>query len=159
MTHIHKVLVIKDPHTYSMDYERPPYIFLIDSGTAYYRRKLDNLHEKAIRIIDCNKNINSDMNVLENLYSISSLNRRRKEHHCTIMYRLSRRGECIDTYRPKIRLRSRKKVKFRNKKRNLEKITKSPLYRGIKLWDMIPDNIQRSVTKVKFKQQIRAIKL
>ena len=94
--------------------------FLIDSGTAYYRRKLDNLHEKAIRIIDCNKNRNSDMNVLENLYSISSVDSRRKEYHCTIMYRLSRRGECIDTYRPKIRLRSRKMMKFRSKKRNLE---------------------------------------
>ena len=36
---------------------------------------------------------------------------------------------------------------------------KSLIYRGIKLWDMIPDDIQRSVTKVKSKRGIRLVKL
>ena len=54
--------------------------------------------------------------------------RRQKEHHCSIMYRLSKRGGSLDIYRPEIRLRSRNKIKFKTNKRNLEGILKSPLY-------------------------------
>ena len=53
---------------------------------------------------------------------------------------------------------SRKKVKFKNIMRKQEKILKSPMYRGIKLWDMIPEDIQRSLTKVKFKRGIHLVK-
>ena len=83
----------------------------------------------------------------------------RKEHHCAIMYRLSKKGGGLDKYRPETRLRSRNKIKFKIKRRNLEGILKSPLYRGTKLWNCIPENIQRSTTKVKFKTQIKVIKL
>ena len=65
----------------------------------------------------------------------------------------------LDEYRPTIRLRSKKKVKFKKGKRNLEKKLKSPSYLGVKLWDMIPDGIQRSITKVKFKSMIKTVKL
>ena len=133
--------------------------FLIDSGSKYYVNKLESLHAKALRIIDCNMHRQEDVDVLENMYSLYTPERRRKEHHCMIMYRLSKLGRHIDRYRPTIRLRSRRKVKFKKYKRNLEKILKSPLYRGIKLWDMIPDEIQRSVTKVKFKIMVKLIKL
>ena len=133
--------------------------FLIDGGPMYYIRKIDNLHEKAVKIIDCNKHRIDDLNVLENVYFLERPERWRKEHHCMIKYRLSKFGENIDTYRPTIRLRSRKKVKFKSNKRNLEKILKSPLYRGIKLWDMIPESIQRSLTKVKFKRLIKGLHL
>ena len=36
---------------------------------------------------------------------------------------------------------------------------RDPLYRGAKLWDRIPENVQRSTTKVKFKAHIKDIKL
>ena len=75
------------------------------------------------------------------------------------MYRLIRQGGGLDKYRPEIRLHSRNKIKFKTKKRNLEGILKSPLYRGARPWDSIPENIQRSTTKVKFKAQMKAIKL
>ena len=71
------------------------------------------------------------------------------------MYRLSRGRQILDTYRPNINLRSRKKIKFKQRQRNMEKFLKSPLSRGIKLWDRIPLAIQRSVTKVKFKNNLR----
>ena len=73
------------------------------------------------------------------------------------MYRLSRGRQTLDTYRPDINLRSRKKVQFKYRQRNMEHFFKSPLSRGIKLWDRIPLAIQRSVTKVKFKTQIRLL--
>ena len=71
------------------------------------------------------------------------------------MYRLSRRGRDLENYRPTIRLRSRNKIKFKQKRRILEGILKSPMNRAIKLWNMIPVDIQRSVTKVKFKAGIK----
>ena len=133
--------------------------FLIDSGPNYYVKKIDALHEKALQLIDCKKSKNVDLQLLETMYKLMTPSRRRKEHHCSIMYGLSVRGENIDEYRPTIRLRSRRKVKFKNHRRNLEKIKKSPFFRGLKLWDMIPDNIQRSVTKFKFKMGLRYIAL
>ena len=66
------------------------------------------------------------------------------------MYRLSRLGRDLDNYRPPIRLCSRNKIKFNKKMRTLEGILKSPMNRGIKLWNMILENIQQSVTKVKW---------
>ena len=66
------------------------------------------------------------------------------------MYRLSR---------PSINLRSRNKIKFKQKRRILEGILKSPMNRGITLWNMIPENIQRAVTKVKFKAGLKGIVL
>ena len=133
--------------------------FLIESGTTYYINRLHNLHEKAVWLIDCNKHKDEDLSSLERRYLLESPSMRRKEHHCMIMYRLSGKGQYIDRYRPPIRLRSRKKVKFKTYKRNLSKIVKSPFYRGIKLWDMIPIEIQRSVTKVKFKRELKQIGL
>ena len=43
--------------------------------------------------------------------------------------------------------------------RNLKGIDKSPLSRGRKLWDMIPEDIQKSLTRVKFKRELANIKL
>ena len=133
--------------------------FLVEGGTRYYQEKLDCLHEKALSIIDCKKHKNLEVCDLQILYGLNSIGQRRKEHHCAIMYRLSRRKDNLDQYRPKINLRSRKRVKFRLPLRNLTKISKSPLLRGIKLWDMVPEPIQRSLTKVKFKREIKSIRL
>ena len=44
-------------------------------------------------------------------------------------------------------IRSRNKIKFKHDKRNDVVMMKSPLYRGIKLPEYIPEAIQRSTTK------------
>ena len=41
--------------------------FLIDSGPAYYVRRIDNLHEKAMRLIDCKKHKNAEFHMLESI--------------------------------------------------------------------------------------------
>ena len=46
-----------------------------------------------------------------------------------------RNGRLLDTLRPKIHLRSRKKVKFKYPFRNMQKFLRSPLSRGITIWD------------------------
>ena len=58
-------------------------------------------------------------------------------------------------YRPNINLHSRNKLKCQHRHRNKEQLLKSPMCRGIKLWDCIPHPIQRLTTKVKFKQQLK----
>ena len=131
--------------------------FLIESGPSCFIKRIGNLHEKALRVIDCKKHKNVDVINLENIYNIDSPTKRRQSHHCAIMYRLSRRGRDLENYRLTIRLRSRNKIKFKQKRRILEGILKSPMHRGIKLWNMIPEDIQRSVTKVKFKAGIKGI--
>ena len=131
--------------------------FLIDSGPKYFRDRLTNLHEKAVMIIDCNAHKHAGMMDLEFMYKLQPPRRRRTEHHAAIMYRLSRNGRLLDTLRPKIHLRSRKKVKFKYPLRNMKKFLKSPLSRGITIWDRIPQAIQRSLTKVKFKQELKLV--
>ena len=133
--------------------------FLIDSGPKYFVERLDSLHEKAVRLIDCKNNENLDLASLETLYRLNDVRTRRYEHHCTIMYRMSRQRGKLDEYRPPMVLRSRNKVKFKKRNRNKEKILKSPMYRGVTLWDMIPQSIQRSLTKVKFKREIKTVPL
>ena len=133
--------------------------FLIESGQKYYLYRLDVLHEKALRIIDCKKHHQLECGGLEILYRLTSPSARRREHHCAIMYRFSKLKGYLDLYRPKINLRSRNKVKFRLFKSSLKQIEKSPMNRGVKLWNLIPENIQKSVTKVKFKTGIKTVRL
>ena len=56
---------------------------------------------------------------------------RRAEHHSAIMYRLSKKGQLLDNIRPKINLRSNRKIKFKNPGKNMQKFLKSPMSRGI----------------------------
>ena len=77
------------------------------------------------------------------------------EHHSAIMYRLSKKGQLLDNFRPNINLRSNRKIKFKIRRRNMQKFLKSPMSRGIKIWNRIPQAIQRSVTKVKFKNDLK----
>ena len=133
--------------------------FLIESGPNFYQNRLNTLHEKALRIIDCNSNPNLSVDGLEYLCLLSSPVTRRHQHHCALMYRLSKQCNFLDKVRPDIHLRSRGKVKFKHKTTNLKGIDKSPFSHGKKLLDMIPENIQRALTKMKFKRDLTKIKL
>ena len=43
------------------------------------------------------------------------------------------------------------------KRRKYEKYLKSPLVRGVKLWEMLPEKVQIATTKVKFKSFVKQI--
>ena len=76
------------------------------------------------------------------------------------MYRYSKKGENLEFQRPSINLRSNSKVKFKRiQKRRYEIYLKSPKVRGIKVWEMLPANVQKATTifKVKFKNFIKLI--
>ena len=96
-----------------------------------------------------------DIVALSTHYRIAPFQERRAEHLSLIMYRLSKDDRYIEKSRPEIPLRNRNKIKFKTHKRVYEKYLKSPHPRGIKMWDRIPESVQRSTTKVKFKKKIK----
>ena len=110
--------------------------FLVESGQNALTERLTTLHSKALRIIDCTLNKRVGDAELEIIYGLLPPVSRRNEHHCAIMYRLSRTQCNLDSYRPRITLRSRNNIRFKKSKRNLKGIEKSPTSRGIRLWDM-----------------------
>ena len=107
--------------------------------------------ERALTLIGQGR---QNKNIIRNTYGIESLQARRRKHHLALMYRLSRIDAYIDQDRPEIVLRNRLKIKFITPKTKLTKVMKSPYYRGVTLWDMLPLEIQRATTKVKFKGQV-----
>ena len=133
--------------------------FLIEGGQNVLIERLDALHSKALYIVDCKTNARAVDTQLEYIYGLQSSSARRKEHHCAIMYRLSHTQRNLDTHRPTINLRSRKNIKFKKSMGNLKGLDKSPMLRGIRLWDQIPQAVQRALTKVKFKSGIRSVQL
>ena len=123
--------------------------FLIESGQNMYLNRLGALHSKGLLIIDCKKHSNMTDSQLESHYGLITPLTRRIEHHDAIMYRQSKVHDIFDTYRPPITLRSHKKIKFRHKKRNLKGIERSPMYRGIKLWNAILQALQQATTNIR----------
>ena len=85
---------------------------------------------------------------------LKSLYERRRIYHLNLMYRLSNESVLLQEDRPDIVLCSRNNIKFKLPTTKLTKVMKSPFYRGVKLWDMLPEAVQRATTKVKFKNMI-----
>ena len=128
---------------------------MVESSPAGNIARLQTLQDRALRIIDNKKHRALDVDVLANLYRITPLKLRRAEHLGLIMYRLSAEDHYIKRNRPNVNLRSNNRIKFIQHNRQYEKYLKSPLSRGITLWDRIPEAVQKSTTKVKFKVGIK----
>ena len=67
------------------------------------------------------------------------------------MYTQSIKDENIVDVKKHIKLRSDVKVKFKSDFTRLTKIQKSPHYRGLGLWNILPEDIQKEQVQVKFK--------
>ena len=125
--------------------------FLFESTVKRELDLLDKIQERALTLIGQGR---QNENIIRNTYGIESLQARRRKHHLALMYRLSRIDVYIDQDRPEIVLRNRLKIKFITPKTKLTQVMKSPYYRGVTLWDMLPLEIQRATTEVKFKGQV-----
>ena len=85
-------------------------------------------------------------------YGIQPLVLRRREHHSCVMYRLGKKNVNLEIARPAINLNRNSKVHFKKRKRRkYEKYLKSPLVRGVKLWEMLPEKVQKATTQVKLR--------
>ena len=124
--------------------------FLIDSCTQLRIEKLDGIQKRSVKIIDGYKHRGMKYENLLALYGLEHLGLRRKRHHLAVMYRHSKVKEHIDDVRPEMTLRNNRKVKFKIKTTQLTKVQKSPYYRGVSLWDRLPEDVQKATTKVKF---------
>ena len=129
--------------------------FMIESFPVIRYTRLENLQERALKYIDNKANKGRD---LYKIYRIQPLRLRWREHICCMMFRQSKFTDKLDYVRPLIRLRSNKKVKFKKVlKRNYQLYLKSPMARGIKIWETLTAEMQKATTKVKFKTMIKPL--
>ena len=132
--------------------------FMVESASKQKIANLEKLQEKALRYVDNDSHSVKDISVLYQLYNVQTLALRYREHLSSLMYRYSKKHENLDCRRPTMNLRSSNKVKFRKKgKRKYELYLKSPKVRGVKVWEMLPSNVQKATTKVKFKNFMKSI--
>ena len=76
-----------------------------------------------------------------------------------IMYEQSRDTDNVYIRNCNINLRSSNKVKMKSSFTRLTKVKKSPLYRGLDLWNMLPDELQNEPSKIQFKSEIKKYNL
>ena len=67
--------------------------YLVESGPKYYINRLDVLHERAIGNINGNFHGIFHLKERQGHFGLLSPQMRRTEHHCSIMYKLSRMGK------------------------------------------------------------------
>ena len=71
-----------------------------------------------------------------------------------IVHRISKDKTYVDISRPGIDLRSKPKVKLKNKFASITMVYNCPLYRGIRLWDQLPPSLQKEEHKIRFKTEL-----
>ena len=130
--------------------------FVIDSGSADRIQRLDDLQKKATRRIEyCivpenRRNIND----LYGNYNIESLKLRRKRNLVKIIYSQSTDVQNLKIDTVKTNLRSKNKVRLKNDFTSKTRVFNSPLYRGLRLWDSLPSDLQKEKDSRIFKKRI-----
>ena len=92
-------------------------------------------------------------------YKLEALEKRRKRNLLKIMYKESKTNTNIDVYRSERVLPSTNNVKMKHKFTKLTKIQRSPYYRGLKLWDKLPQDKQNIDSNLAFKAAIKKYRL
>ena len=130
--------------------------FVVDSGSATRIKKLDTLEKKAIRRIEYCMNVENRQgtNVLLEKHKIEELKLRCKRNLLKIMYSQSLCETNLKKVTTDKNLRSTNKVKLDNNFTSKTKVLNSPLYRGVRLWDKLPTDIQKETDKYTFRKKI-----
>ena len=92
-------------------------------------------------------------------YDVQKLQTRRKEHLLMNMFAQRKNSEYIDTNRPEMLLRNHNGTKFKIKATRNQKVYKSPYYRGIQLWEQLPNATRTLQEKKEFARSIRVFRL
>ena len=130
--------------------------FVVDSGSADRIRNLDTLQKKALRRIEycVNPENRQDTEVLMEKYKIEELKLRRKRNLVKIMHTQSKKTEYVEIKSNDRNLRSTEKINLKNTFTSKTKVLNSPLYRGTRLWNKLPVDIQKEENKYSFKRRI-----
>ena len=149
------IMIYKQTITPYLDYAS----FLMDSAHMYTLSSLDKIHKRCMRLIEykSKKDREKDITTLMRTYRIQSIRKRRKVQLLSFMYHESRTMSNLNTDRPERILRSRNKVKFKEKFTRKTAVLNSPLYRGFALWNMLHEEVQTSISLPVFKRRIRDI--
>ena len=148
---IYKVMIL--PHFDYVD-------FVIDSATKVCTTRIERLHKRAIRKIENISDVENreKYDVLLREYGLTTLYERRIEHLLLFMYKKSKVSkDSLSIQRPKIELRSRNKVKFKQVFTDKSKVLNSPFYRGLYYWNQLPTDVQTSETVSIFKGKVRIL--
>ena len=132
--------------------------FVIDSSSADRVKKLDTLQKKALRRIEyCMvKENRQDYLQLQEKHNIEDLKLRQKRNLLKIIHARSSTLKSVDTETPRIELRSNVKVKIKTVFTAKTRVFKSPLYRGARLWNSLPIDLQMEKDKYIFKKKMRS---
>ena len=96
-----------------------------------------------------------EMSELQRTFVIENLEIRRKRTLLRLMYNQSLSDENLQEVIEYMVLRSSKKVKIKSDFTKLTKVQRSPFYRGLKLWNKLPVDVQKEVNRVKFKERVK----
>ena len=137
------------PHLDYMD-------FVVDSSSMDRVKRLETLQNKALRHIEyCMVKENRlDYKVLQTKYNIEELKLRRNRNLLKIMHTQSPLLESKDTEKHSIKLRSSNKVKIKTDYTAKTRVYNSPLYRGMRLWNLLPPDLQKEKDKFTFKKRL-----
>ena len=133
---------------------------VLDSANKQYTDRLERLHKRAIRKIEnkLTSDTKDSYDVLLKSYNLTTLYQRRAEHLLLFMFKTSKTdNDILNLQQPKIELRSRNKVKFKQPFTDKTKVQNSPFYRGIYLWNQLSHDIQVSNEISIFKAQVRSL--
>ena len=83
----------------------------------------------------------------------------RKEHLLMNMFAQKGNVDYVATIRPDMLLRNHNGTKFKIKATRNQKVYKSPYYRGVQLWERLPNATRTLHTKSEFKNNIKGIEL
>ena len=130
---------------------------MVRSGTQAKIEKIERIQDKIVRTIayKWKSDAREDIDILRVKYNIESLITRRKRSLLKIMYKQSLDEINIDNYRPDRILCSRNKVKLKSSFTRITKIQRSQFYRGVRLWNELPLDLQRERNIEKFKRAIK----
>ena len=131
--------------------------FVIKSSTKEKIKRIDNLQRKALRRIEyCNNPEDRESyDILGRKYNIEQLCVRRKRSLLRMMYTVSKDGDNIKENTYGMKLRSGDKIKLKDDFSDKTKLHKSPYFRGLKLWESLPVEVQKSENLNMFKAGVR----
>ena len=127
--------------------------FLVDGAKKTCVKGLQSLQNRALRVCARKYDRMYSTDKLHAICDIERLNSRREMQLALFMYKRAQRLNLRPVDNP--RTRGDLKIKFPTYRRKLQKYKRSPLFRGITLWNRITPGVQQAKSKASFKRQFR----
>ena len=131
--------------------------FLIDSANQACIDKVEGLQERIFRVIEYQSlSINcKEISNLKTSLSIENLSVRHKRSLLRLMYIQRVNVDNVQEIKMNMTLRSSRKVKLKSDFTRLTIIQRSLYYRGLCLWNSLPEKTQKETSSTKFKENVK----